>query len=373
MTESDLKITPLHLIHEYHGAKMVQFAGFRMPVQYSGIIDEHFAVRNEAGLFDVSHMGEVMVTGESAFDYIQNLVSNDISSLYDGKALYTVMCNKNGGIIDDLLVYRINEFRYMLVINASNRETDIAWMMESRNAVQAKLTDVSDETGLLALQGPKSLDVLVAATGFDASTLKYYHFTMPTRDSFLGLDGVIISRTGYTGEIGFELYCRSSDTVTIWEALMDVSRSFGLKPVGLGARDTLRLESGFCLHGNEITDIHNPLEAGLGWLTKFDKGDFIGRDALLKIKSGGLQKRLIGFVANERGIPRQGYGLFDMEGNSIGEVTSGTQSPVLKKGIGMGYVSNRLEFTKSGSHIQVSARGKMFRVTVQKPPFHKQG
>lgn len=369
MTDSSLKFTPLNDQHIQLGAKMVPFAGYSMPVQYSGIIDEHHAVRQHAGLFDVSHMGEVMVSGPNALAFIQNLVTNDVSTLYDGKALYSAMCTPEGGIIDDLLVYRISETEYMLVINAANIEEDWAWMQKN-NSFGAVLENKSDEMGLLALQGPASFDILKKATGFDASSLKYYHFAMPQADDFLGLTGVVVSRTGYTGEVGVELYCASADAPAVWNALMEAGKEFGLKPTGLGARDTLRLESGFCLHGNDISKAHNPIEAGLGWVTKLNKPSFNGKEALQAIKDAGPDRKLIGFVATERGIPRHGYEILNEAGDVVGEVTSGTQSPVLNTGIGMGYVKNVPELTTPGSSIQISARGRSFAATIQKPPFH---
>ena len=349
---------------------MVPFAGFEMPVQYSGIIDEHHAVRSHAGLFDVSHMGEVMVTGDKAFEFVQNLVSNDVSTLYDGKALYTVMCKPDGGIVDDLLVYRIAEVAYLLVINASNIDGDIAWM-EQNNAVGANLSDMSDDFGLLALQGPAAFDILSASTGYDASALKFYHFDSLSDDSFLGLGNVIVSRTGYTGEPGVEIYCNSSDLSVVWDALMSVSEEYEMKPVGLGARDTLRLESGFCLYGNDITTETNPLEAGLGWITKLGKDHFVGKERLTAIKEAIPSRRLVGFVVEERGIPRSGYEILDQDENVIGVVTSGTQSPVLGKGIGMGYVANQERFTSQGAELIISAGRRVFSATVRKAPFHK--
>jgi len=365
-----LKQTPIQDRHVALGAKMVPFAGFNMPVQYTGIIDEHHAVRNRAGLFDVSHMGEVRVTGDRALDFVQKLISNDASTLIDGKALYTVMCKPDGGIVDDLLVYRLAADDYLLVINASNIDGDIAWMRAS-NDVGATLTDESDATGLLALQGPAAFDVLTAATGYDASYLSFYHFDAVTDGTVLGLSNVIISRTGYTGEPGVEIYCRAEDTGTIWDALMSVADQFGMQPTGLGARDTLRLESGYCLYGNDISLETNPLEAGLGWVTKLAKPAFNGRETLAALKEAGLERKLVGFVVNEKGIPRGGYEIQNGDGETIGQVTSGTQSPVLSKGIGMGYVKNVPEYTTPGSVLHVAARGRTFAVTVVKPPFHK--
>ena len=365
-----LKRTPIYDRHVALGGKMVPFAGYDMPVQYSGIIDEHHAVRSHAGLFDVSHMGEVMVSGDSAFAFVQNLVSNDISTLYDGKALYTVMCKPDGGVVDDLLVYRISENDYLLVINASNIEGDIAWMRKN-NAAGANLRDISDDIGLLALQGPSAFDILKSATGYDASDLKYYHFDAISDDSFLALGNVIVSRTGYTGEPGVEIYCNASDLPAVWDALMSVAEEYELKPVGLGARDTLRLESGFCLYGNELTTDTNPLEAGLGWITKLGKEHFVGKERLAEIKQSVPSRKLVGFVVDERGIPRSGYEILDKDDTVIGEVTSGTQSPVLGKGIGMGYVANKEQYTLEGSVLKIAAGRRMISATVKKAPFHK--
>ena len=367
---SDLQRTPLYDRHVAAGAKMVPFAGFDMPVQYSGILDEHHAVRQAAGLFDVSHMGEVRVTGPHAFDFVQHLVSNNVAALVDGKAQYTVMCREDGGIVDDLLVYRRGEEDYLLVINASNIDGDVAWM-RANNPMGADIEDISADTGLIALQGPAAFDILKAATGFDASTLAFYTFAEPEDGSFLGLDNVIVSRTGYTGEPGVEIYTQSADAGAVWDALMESGASFGLKPAGLGCRDTLRLESGYCLYGNDITTETNPLEAGLGWVTKLDASDFVGRDRLVAVKEAGPARKLVGFVVNERGIPRHGYAIQDGNGTVIGEVTSGSQSPVLGKGIGLGYVKNDPAFTTPGSELHVENRGRTFSVTVAKPPFHK--
>lgn len=366
----ELKRTPLYDRHVALGAKMVPFAGFDMPVQYSGILDEHHAVREKAGLFDVSHMGEVYVTGPAAFDFVQHLVSNDVSKLVDGKALYTVMCREDGGIVDDLLVYRRGADSYMLVINASNIDGDVAWMRQN-NPMGADIRDVSNDIGLLALQGPASFDLLKEATGYDASGLDFYAFAEPADGSFLGLSDVIVSRTGYTGEVGVEIYVRAEDAGTVWDALMAKADVYGMKPTGLGARDTLRLESGYCLYGNDITTETNPLEAGLGWITKLDASDFVGRDRLAAIKEAGPERKLVGFVVNERGIPRNSYEIQDLSGSAIGVVTSGSQSPLLGKGIGMGYVQNVPEYTVPGSTLVISQGRRTFEATVTKPPFHK--
>jgi len=367
---TDILKTPLFDTHVALGARMMPFAGYHMPVQYSGIIDEHVAVREKAGLFDVSHMGEVIVTGPDATRYVQQLVTNDVSSLYDGKALYTVMCRPDGGIVDDLLVYRMGENRFMLVINAANIETDLAWMRKS-NTHGVSLLDISDSTGLIAIQGPAAFDIVSQITDVALDSIRYYHFTELDSGSFFGSERAILSHTGYTGEKGLEIYCDADKTVTVWNALMENGRSLGLKPAGLGARDTLRLESGFCLYGNDLSLTTNPLEAGLGWLTKLNSGDFTGREALLRIKESGPERKLVGFVASERGIPRHGAAILNSTGEPIGFVTSGTQSPLLKAGIGMGYVENEPAYTTAGSVLRVEARGKSFGVTVRKPPFHK--
>lgn len=367
---SELRTTPLHDLHVELGAKMMAFGGYDMPVQYESIIQEHMAVRERAGLFDVSHMGEVFVTGPKAAEFVQHLVTNDVEKLYDGKAMYTVMCRPDGGVVDDLLVYRIGEEEYMLVINAANREKDWAWIQE-QNTVGAELEDRSEEIALLAIQGPKALDIVQSLTETDVQGLKFYHFTYPDEGTFCGCEEVILSQTGYTGEKGLEIYCRAQDAETIWNALMDAGEEHGLEPAGLGARDTLRLEMGFCLYGQDVTEEQNPYEAGLGWLVKLDSGDFVGVEALREVKADGPAKKLIGFVMEERGIPRHGQMLADEEGEDLGEITSGTQSPILSKGIGMGYVPNEAQYTEPGSTIYVSSRGRKRQATVAKPPFHK--
>lgn len=369
MTEPEsLKRTPLYDIHVQHGARLTPFAGFEMPIQYSGIIDEHMAVRQAAGIFDVSHMGEFIVRGRRAFEYVQRLVTNDASKLHDGKAMYTVMCRQDGGIVDDLLVYRLAEEKYMLVINAANIDKDLNWMRQYL-IDGAELEDVSGGTALIAIQGPQSFSIVRDASGIDLHDLKFYHFKRI--DDFLGHDGVIVSHTGYTGERGLEIYCRPEAAADIWTALVSAGTDRGLKPCGLGARDTLRVEAGFSLYGNDITDETNPLEAGLGWLVKLNKDAFIGKAALEEIKSRGLSRRMIGFVVEERGIPRTGFTITNEDGQEIGSITSGTQSPILAKGIGMGYVANEERYTREGARLLVQSRGRALRATVRKPPFHK--
>lgn len=369
MNDSALKRTPLHAEHIALGARMVPFAGYDMPVYYGGIIEEHLAVRRAAGLFDVSHMGEVMVRGSKAAAFIQHLVSNDLSKLDDGKAMYSVMCREDGGIVDDLLVYRMSDVEYMLVINAANVEGDVAWM-RANNQVHADLEDISEETALIAIQGPKAFSIVSKVAGFSLDDLAYYRFMIPPRGAFMGFDRVILSHTGYTGESGLEIYCHPSQASAVWSALMEAGTPSGLVATGLGARDTLRLEAGYCLYGNDITTETNPLEAGLGWVTKLDK-DFVGSDTLRAVKAAGVKRRLVAFILDERGVPRHGHEIADTQGRVIGEVTSGTQSPVLGKGIGMGYVENEPGFTTPGSKITILNRGRALSATIARPPLHK--
>jgi len=353
------------------GAKMTPFAGFEMPVQYTGIIDEHLNVRENVGVFDVSHMGEVLVTGPTALAFIQHLVTNDAYKLVNGQAMYTVMCREDGGIVDDLLVYRLGEDRYMLVINASNIESDFAWMMR-QNTQGASVDNISESIGLIAVQGPSAFKTVRKISPIPIDELPFYRFVVLEPGSFFGSEWAILSYTGYTGEPGLEIYSDADRTGQIWDALFEAGEEFGIKPVGLGARDTLRLESGFCLYGNDITTETNPLEAGLGWLTKLDKGDFVGRDAIATVKEAGPDKKLVGFVSQERGIPRSGDSIIDANGEEIGRVTSGTQSPILRTGIGLGYVTNRPENTSPGSEFSIHSRNRSFTVMVKRPPFHKE-
>ncbi len=348
---------------------MMPFGGFEMPVQYTSILDEHRAVRLHAGLFDVSHMGEVRVRGPHAFDFVQHLVTNDVSKLTDGRAQYTAMCNETGGIVDDLLVYRIADDEYLLVINASNIDKDLAWM-RAHNPMDAELVDESDATALLALQGPKAFDIFEKVAPGAATDLPYYHFRVLENGELLGIENVVVSHTGYTGEKGLEIYVPTDAAQKVWDALMEAGEAEGLSPAGLGARDTLRLESGYCLYGNDLSDETTPLEAGLGWVTKLDKGDFVGREPLQKQKASGVPRKLIGFVMQERRIPRHGDGLAaDENGEPIGEVTSGSQSPSLNRGIGLGYVPNDPAYTTPGTTLYLDQRGKRFTAIVQKPPF----
>lgn len=369
-TSTTLKTTPLHDLHVELGARMMAFGGFDMPVQYTSIIEEHMVVREAAGLFDVSHMGEIVVSGSKAFDFVQRLVTNDTAKLYDGRAMYTVMCQPDGGIVDDLIVYRLSEEEYMLVVNAANIEKDFGWMREN-NPMGATLRNESAETALLALQGPEAFAIAGHLTDESLDELKFYHFKKLPPGAFLGCERAILSHTGYTGERGLEIYCEAEKAVTVWEAVMDAGEGHGLQPAGLGARDTLRLEAGYCLYGNDITEDTNPLEAGLGWVVKLDKGDFIGREALQQVKEEGPSHKLVGFVMEERGIPRHDQAILDPEGHEIGVVTSGSQSPILEEGIGLGYVPNDPVYTEPGSRLAIRSRGRPRMARVQKPPFHK--
>ncbi|MEM6645813.1 MAG: glycine cleavage system aminomethyltransferase GcvT [Bacteroidota bacterium] len=365
----DIQTTPLHAQHLALGAKMMAFGGFDMPVQYSGIIDEHMAVRKAAGLFDVSHMGEVMVTGSAARDFVQHLVTNDVDKLYDGRAMYTAMCKPDGGIVDDLLVYRRSEESYMLVINAANIAKDVAWM-HANNPMDADITDVSAAMGLLALQGPNAFAIAQQLTELDVSGIKYYHFIEAAEGEFAGCSSAILSHTGYTGESGLELYVPADEVADLWDTLLEVGAAHGLKPAGLGARDTLRLEAGFSLYGHELTEDTNTIEASLGWVTKLNT-DFIGRDALAEVKAAGATRRIVSFKLGGKGIARQGYPILNTDGEAIGEVTSGSLSPVLECGIGLGYVENLPAYTTPGVAIGVQVRKRVIPATVHKPPFHK--
>lgn len=357
-----LKRTPFYNLHTAIGAKIVEFAGFEMPVQYSSTIEEHLAVRRSVGVFDVSHMGEFYVRGKDALSFLQKVTINDAARLKTGRVQYSAMCYEDGGIIDDLLVYRM-ENEYMLVVNASNLQKDFEWL-QSQKFGDVELENVSDSTALLAVQGPKSLSTLQKLTKEDLSKIEYYSFT----HGVLAGVSMIISRTGYTGELGFELYF-NADVQTaknVWNAIFEAGKEFGIQPVGLGARDTLRLEMGFCLYGNDIDKTTNPLEAGLGWITKLSKKEFNGRNSMLKAKEEGLKRKLVGFALPDRTIARHGYEIL-YNGNAVGHVTSGTFSPSLKKGIGMGYVS--AELTNTGSVISISIRGKEIPATIVAMPF----
>jgi len=357
-----MKKIKLHHIHEELGAKMVPFAGYIMPLQYSGLIDEHMAVRNDVGIFDVSHMGEFIVKGNQALDLVQKISSNDATKLSPGKVQYSCMPNGKGGIVDDLLIYCLSEDSFMLVVNASNIEKDWNWIQQN-NEFEAELEDISDRTTLLAVQGPKAVEALQGLTEMNLEEMTYYTFE---KGVFAGFDNVLVSATGYTGSGGFEIYLDNQNAESIWKAVMESGADYGLKPAGLGARDTLRLEKGFCLYGNDIDDTTSPLEAGLGWITKFTS-DFIDSDRLKEQKERGLERKLVAFKMLERGIPRQGYNLLNQEGNSIGQVTSGTSSPILNQGIGMGYVQK--EYSKIGEEILLEVRNKQLKAEIIKLPF----
>jgi aminomethyltransferase len=359
-----MKNTALTDIHIKTGAKMVPFAGYNMPVQYAGINAEHETVRNGVGVFDVSHMGEFILKGEKALDLIQSVSSNDAAKLYDGKVQYSCLPNKTGGIVDDLLVYRIDEKTYMLVVNASNIEKDWNWI-SGLNSFGVDMKDISDRTSLLAIQGPKAAEALQSLTDIDLASMEYYTFKKGT---FAGVDNVLVSATGYTGAGGFEIYFDNVNAEHIWAAIFKAGEPFGIKPIGLGARDTLRLEMGFCLYGNDIDDTTSPLEAGLGWVTKFNK-EFTNSAALQQQKQAGIKRKLVGFEMIDRGIPRHDYQIVDAEGNNIGKVTSGTQSPSLQKAIGMGYV--KTEFAAEGTEIFILIRDNRIKAKVVKPPFNK--
>ncbi|QKJ31913.1 glycine cleavage system aminomethyltransferase GcvT [Mucilaginibacter mali] len=359
-----MKNTALTDKHISLGAKMVPFAGYNMPVQYAGINAEHETVRKGVGVFDVSHMGEFILKGEKAIDLIQRVTSNDASKLYDGKVQYSCLPNEDGGIVDDLLVYRIDDKTYMLVVNASNIEKDWNWISK-HNTMGVDMKDISDRTSLLAVQGPKAAEALQSLTDTDLGSMEYYTFK---KGKFAGIDNVVISATGYTGAGGFELYVDNEHAEKLWNAVFAAGEAFGIKPIGLGARDTLRLEMGFCLYGNDIDDNTSPLEAGLGWVTKFSK-DFVNSTNLQQQKTEGVKQKLVGFEMIDRGIPRHDYVIVDADGNNIGRVTSGTQSPSLQKAIGMGYVKN--EFAKEDTEIYILIRDNKIKAKVVKPPFYK--
>ncbi len=362
MSTTALKTTALTDLHSSLGAKMVPFAGFNMPVLYTNLIQEHHAVRNSVGVFDVSHMGEFMLKGEKALELIQAVTSNDASKLTDGKVQYSCLPNNEGGIVDDLLVYRWKENEYYLVVNAGNIQKDWDWISK-HNTYGVEMVDMSDGMSLLAVQGPNAIKALQKLTNVDLSVMEYYTFTMGT---MAGIEGVIISNTGYTGAGGFELYVANADARKLWDAVMEAGKEFDILPCGLGARDTLRLEMGFCLYGHDIDDTTSPIEAGLGWITKFTK-DFTKSDYHKQLKEQGVQKKLVGFEMIDRGIPRQHYKIVDAAGNEIGEVTSGTQSPTLGKAIGMGYV--KTEFAKADTEIFISIREQSIKAKVVKLPF----
>lgn len=361
-TAIELKNVALVNKHISLGAKMVPFAGYLMPVSYTGLNEEHHTVRNAVGVFDVSHMGEFILKGENALDLIQRVTSNDVAVLTDGKVQYSCLPNEDGGIVDDLLVYRIDEKSYMLVVNASNIEKDWNWIQKF-NTKNVEMHNISDKTSLLAVQGPKAILALQKLTDINLSELPYYTFK---KGKFNGVDNVVISNTGYTGAGGFEIYFENEVADKMWNAIFEAGAEFGIKPIGLGARDTLRLEMGFCLYGNDIDDTTSPIEAGLGWITKFTK-EFTNKAALLAQKEKGVSKKLVGFEMIDRGIPRHDYPIADASGTIIGKVTSGTQSPTLNKAIGMGYVLTAN--AKVDSEIFIIIREKPIKAKVVKIPF----
>ena len=367
-----IKNTPLTDKHIALGAKMAEFAGYNMPISYAGIRDEHMAVRHKAGLFDVSHMGEFILRGKEALDLIQEVTSNDASKLAIGDAQYSCLPNKEGGIVDDLLVYRLDEEQcsegeqaYMLVVNASNIEKDWNWI-EQHNRYDCRMINISDQTGLLALQGPNATAILQQLTETDVAALKYYTFTKGTVG---GIDNVLISATGYTGSGGFELYVRNDQLLPLWDAIMAAGEAHGLQPVGLGARDTLRLEMGYCLYGNDIDDTTSPIEAGLGWITKTKKEHFNSIETFRQQRQEGIDRKLVGFTLSDRRVPRHGYMIEDTKGNAIGIVTSGTHSPALDVPIGMGYVQTA--FATAGTPISIAVGKKKLAAEVVKIPFYK--
>ncbi len=359
-----MKNTALTKIHESLGAKMVPFAGFNMPVQYEGVNIEHHTVRNDLGVFDVSHMGEFLIKGENALELVQKVSSNDASTLTVGRAQYAYLPNETGGIVDDMIVYRVHEDTYLLVVNASNIDKD--WEHISKhNTMNAEMKNLSDDYSLLAIQGPKAVEAMQSLTSVDLSAIKFYHFEV---GDFAGIEHVIISATGYTGSGGFEIYCKNSEVKQVWNKVMEAGDSYGIKPIGLAARDTLRLEMGYCLYGNDIDETTSPYEAGLGWVTKFTK-EFVNHEQLKDHKLNGVHRKLVGFIMDDKAIPRGSYEIKDADGNALGIVTSGTMSPSLNKGIGMGYVPPYAAIPDGKIYIQI--RKKLMPATVVKFPFYR--
>ncbi len=359
-----MKNTVLTEVHESLGAKMLPFAGYNMPILYEGVNAEHETVRNNVGVFDVSHMGEFLLSGPNALALIQKVTSNDAATLTIGKAQYSCLPNKDGGIVDDLIIYKIKEEQYLLVVNASNIEKDWDWI-SSHNDLDVEMKNLSDDYSLLAIQGPKAIEAMQSLTSIDLYTIPYYHFEV---GDFAGFPHVIISATGYTGSGGFEIYCKNDQVKTIWNKVFEAGAAFGIKPIGLAARDTLRLEMGFCLYGNDINDSTSPIEAGLGWITKFNK-EFTNSEDLKKQKEAGVSRKLVGFEMQDRAVPRHDYEIVDSSGNTIGIVTSGTMSPSLGIGIGLGYVTN--ENSAIGSTIFIRIRKNDVPAKVVKLPFYK--
>lgn len=359
-----MKQVPLNDVHVALGAKMVPFAGFNMPVQYEGVNIEHETVRNNVGVFDVSHMGLFKISGENALDLVQKVTSNDAAVLVPGKAQYSYLPNDKGGIVDDIITYKVSDNEYLMVVNASNIDKDFEWIA-SHNSMNASFENLSDAYSLLAIQGPKANQAMQSLTNVDLANLKFYTFEIGT---FAGKENVIVSATGYTGSGGIEIYAKNEDIVHIWNEVLKAGETYGIKPIGLAARDTLRLEMGYCLYGNEINDTTSPIAAGLGWVTKFTK-DFVNSENIKADKENGVATKLIGFELIDRGIPRHDYEIVDAAGNVIGHVTSGTQSPSLNKGVGMGYVNK--EFAKEGSEIFIRIRKNDVKAQVVKTPFYK--
>ena len=360
-----MKNTALREIHDRLGAKIVPFAGYNMPVSYDGISIEHDTVRKGVGVFDVSHMGEFLISGPKSLDLIQRVSSNDASNLTIGKAQYSCLPNETGGIVDDLIVYKIKEEQYLLVVNAANIEKDWEHISRYNDNYGAEMRNISDEYSLLAIQGPKAIEAMQSLTANNLSGIKFYTFEI---GEFAGIPNVIISATGYTGSGGFEIYCKNDEVKQIWDRVFIAGAAYDIKPIGLAARDTLRLEMGYCLYGNDIDDTTSPLEAGLGWITKFNK-DFVNAEALAQQKASGLKRKLIAFELDERGIPRHDYEITDKDGTIIGRVTSGTMSPSLSKGIGLGYVSSA--YSEVGSKIYIQIRKNTIPATVVRLPFYK--
>lgn len=359
-----LKKIALNDVHETLGAKMVPFAGYNMPVRYSSDIEEHKTVRNGVGVFDVSHMGEFFLKGPKALDLIQRVSSNDASKLVDGKAQYSCLPNEDGGIVDDLIIYKMADEEYMLVVNASNIEKDWNWIA-NKNTEGVEMINASDEYSLFAVQGPKAAEAMQSLTEVDLSNMTFYTFE---KGMFAGIDNVIISATGYTGSGGFELYVPNKDAVAVWSKIFEAGKDWDIKPIGLGARDTLRLEMGYCLYGNDIDDTTSPLEAGLGWVTKFTK-EFTNSENLAKQKEEGVTRRLVGIELIDRGVPRGGYKVTTLEGEEIGHLTSGTMSPMLSKGVALGYINR--PHTKAGTEVIIEVRNRKLKAVVSKPPFYK--
>ncbi len=361
MSSGNPEKTALYAVHEKSGGKIVDFHGWLMPIQYEGIVKEHQAVRERVGLFDVSHMGEFTIKGNESKKFLQKMLTNDLNKIKDGQCLYSPICYANGGIVDDSIAYKINDNEWMLVVNASNIEKDFAWFEENKTE-DCVLENISAQTGLIALQGPESEKVFQKLFGQSIDSIEYYHFAPAELEGV----AVTVSRTGYTGERGVEIFCQAENVVWLWEKLIEAGQEFGIAPIGLGARDTLRLEMKFALYGNDITDQTNPLEAGLAWTVSLDKEDFIGKAALVAAKEAGLERRLVCFQLDEPGIARHGFAVWN-ETHAIGEVTSGTMSPTLNKSIGLAYVD--LEHAKVGTSINVEVRTRKLKATVVKPPF----